>query len=93
MTSTHRLFDHTGRDPLQVPVFVVRESNKTGLVQFPVFFWHHVLLQPDGVEGGGVREVAPATVLEDQVPELEPLPEDLEPERSSFLSMLKKQSR
>ena len=93
MIITHRLFDHTGRDPLQVPVFVVRERNKTGLVQFPVLFWRHVLLQPDGVEGGGVWEVAPGTVPEDQVPVLEPLPEDRKPKGPSFLSMLKKQSR
>ena len=68
MVLTHHLLDHTWRDPLQVPVFVVRERNKTRFVQFPVLFSHRVLLQPDGVEGGGVWEMAPATVLENQVP-------------------------
>ena len=92
MILTHRLFDHTGRDPLQVPVFEVRERNKTCFVQFPVLFSRRVLLQPDGVKRGSVREMAPATVPENQVPELEPFPEDLKPERSSLLSMLKKQS-
>ena len=89
MIITYRLFNHTGRDPLQVPVFVVRERNKTGLVQFPVLFWRHVLLQADGVEGVGVREVTPGTVPENQVPVLEPLPEDPKTKGPSFLSILK----
>ena len=90
--STHHLLDHTRRDPLQIPVLVVRERNKTCFVQFPVLLSHRVLLQPDGVVGGGVREMAPATVPENQVPELERFPKDLKPEGSSLLSMLKKQS-
>ena len=87
--STHHLLDHTRRDPLQIPVLVVRERNKTCFVQFPVLLSHRVLLQPDGVVGGGVREMAPAAVLEDQVPQLEPFLENFEPEGSALLSILK----
>ena len=84
------MFDHAWRDPLQVPVLVVRERNKPRCVQFPVLLWQLVLLEPDGVDGVGVREVAPGAVLEDQTPVLEPLPHDLKCKRPSKFSILKK---
>ena len=88
---THHAFNHTGRDPLQVTVFVVRERNKLAIVQLPVLLRQLVVFLTNGVDGIGEREVAPGTVLEAQVPVLEPLPEHLKPKSSSCYRVLKEQ--
>ena len=75
---------------MQVSVLVVGERNESCTVHVPVLHRLLVVVQPDGVERVGKREVAPGTVLEAQVPVLELLPKHLEPKGTSRFSILEK---
>ena len=74
---------------MQVPVLVVGERNESCTVHVPVLHRLLIVVQPNGVERVGEREVAPGTVLEAQVPVLELLPKHLEPKGPSCLRVLK----